>query len=131
MEREGEILSKKSKDKAGGNSVLIRRSTQRWFPLFVMPTFCCFVIGFIWPFLQGIYLSFCNFNTPKDAEWRGIENYVKAIKDPGFVNAFKNTALFAIVSIVVINVIAFAIAYALTQSRDGSCIHGRSVRCFK
>ena len=120
MEREGEILSKKSKDKAGGNSVLIRRSTQRWFPLFVLPTFCCFVIGFIWPFLQGIYLSFCNFNTPKDAEWRGIENYVKAIKDPGFVNAFKNTALFAIVSIVVINVIAFAIAYALTQKIRGA-----------
>ena len=120
MEREGEILSKKSKDKAGGNSVLIRRSTQRWFPLFVLPTFCCFVIGFIWPFLQGIYLSFCNFNTPKDAEWRGIENYIKAIKDPGFVNAFKNTALFAIVSIVVINVIAFAIAYALTQKIRGA-----------
>ena len=113
-------MSKKSKDKAGGNSVLIRRSTQRWFPLFVLPTFCCFVIGFIWPFLQGIYLSFCSFNTPKDAQWKGFENYVKAIKDPGFVNAFKNTALFAVVSIVVINVIAFAIAYALTQKLRGA-----------
>ena len=113
-------MSKRKVDRSAGNGILIRRSIQRWFPLFILPTFCCFVIGFIWPFLQGIYLSFCNFNTPKDAEWRGIENYVKAFNDPGFVNAFKNTALFAIVSIIVINVIAFAIAYALTQKIRGA-----------
>jgi len=70
--------------------------------------------------MQGIYLSFCKFNTPKDATWVGIQNYVKAFNDPGFVSAFKNTAAFAIVSIVVINVIAFAIAYALTQKMRGA-----------
>ena len=110
----------KRKAKPAGGSVLIRRATKRWAPLFILPTFCCFIIGFIWPFMQGIYLSFCNFNTPKDAKWVGIVNYAKALKDPGFVNAFKNTALFAIVSIVLINVIAFAIAYALTQKMRGS-----------
>ena len=70
--------------------------------------------------MQGIYLSFCNFNTPKDAEWVGLANYVKAFSDPGFLNAFKNTAAFAIVSIVFINVTAFAIAYALTQKMQGA-----------
>jgi len=70
--------------------------------------------------MQGIYLSFCKFNTPKDAEWVGIQNYVKAFGDPGFLNAFKNTAAFAIVSIVLINVVAFAIAYALTQKMRGA-----------
>ena len=70
--------------------------------------------------MQGIYLSFCKFNTPKDAEWVGIQNYLKAFTDPGFLNAFKNTAAFAIVSIVLINVVAFAIAYALTQKMRGA-----------
>ena len=102
------------------NSKLLRRPIQRWFPLFVLPTFLCFCIGFVWPFLQGIYLSFCNFNTPKDAVWQGISNYQKALTDPGFANAFWNTAAFAVVSIILINMVAFMIAYALTQKMRGS-----------
>ena len=67
-----------------------------------------------------MYLSFCNFNTPKDAKWVGIANYAKVFTDAGFRNAFWNTAGFAIVSIVLINVVAFAIAYALTQKMRGA-----------
>lgn len=100
--------------------MLIRRPIQKWFPLFILPTFICFCIGFIWPFIQGIYLSFCNFNTPDDATFVGISNYVKALSDPGFVHAFWNTAAFAVVSIILINVAAFAIAYALTQKMWGA-----------
>ena len=92
----------------------------RWAPLFLLPTFACFCIGFLWPFLQGIYLSFCNFNTPKDAIFNGFSNYQKVFSDPGFSNAFRNTALFTLVSLVVINVAAFAIAYALTQKFRGA-----------
>ena len=102
------------------NSLLVRRPIQRWFPLFILPTFICFIIGFIWPFAQGIYLSFCTFNTPRDAAWVGIQNYVKAFSDPGFANAFWNTAKFAVVSIILINVLAFSIAYALTQKMRGA-----------
>lgn len=107
-------------DRAGVNSRLIRRPIQKWAPLFILPTFVAFCIGFVWPFLQGIYLSFCNFNTPKDAVFKGIENYTKVFKDAGFMNAFKNTAAFAVVSIILINVIAFMIAYALTQKMRGA-----------
>ncbi len=101
-------------------SNLIRKPIQRWAPLFVLPTFLCFCIGFIWPFIQGIYLSFCNFMTPKDAKWVGLNNYIKAFKDPSFSRAFWNTAGFAVVSIVLINVCAFFIAYALTQTMRGA-----------
>ena len=113
-------MSKRSSSNEGTNGNLLRRPIRRCFPLFILPTFLCFIIGFIWPFLQGIYLSFCNFNTPKDATWVGIQNYVRGFKDPGFINAFKNTAAFAIVSIIIINVLAFTLAYALTQKIKGS-----------
>jgi len=113
-------LRKKKKVNSDVNSVLLRRSIQKWTPLFILPTFLCFVIGFVWPFMQGIYLSFCNFNTPKDAKWVGITNYMKAFSDPSFAKAFWNTAGFAVVSIVVINVLAFAIAFALTQHMKGA-----------
>lgn len=109
-------------DPSALNSRLLRRPLQRCFPIFVLPTFLAFCIGFLFPFLWGIYLSFCNFNTPLNAVWNGLENYSRIFTDDGFWNAFKNTAAVAVVSIVVINVFAFALAYALTQKLRGSNI---------
>jgi len=102
------------------NGSLVKKPIKKWACVFLLPTFLCFCIGFVWPFLQGIYLSFCNFNVPSDAVFVGFANYEKAFKDPGFAHAFWNTAAFAVVSIVVINVLAFTIAYALTQKMKGS-----------
>jgi len=101
---------------------LVQRPIKKWAPLFIMPTFAAFLIGFVWPFIQGIYLSFCNFNIPTDAKWVGLNNYAKVFKDAGFLNAFWNTAGFAVVSIILINVLAFFIAYALTQKLRGANI---------
>lgn len=101
---------------------LIRRPIQRYFPLFLLPTFAAFCIGFIYPFCKGVYLSFCKFTTTSNATWIGLGNYVKALSDASFVHAFKYTALVAIVSLVVINVLAFAVAYALTRGIKGSNI---------
>ena len=99
---------------------LVSRPIRKFSWLFLLPTFIAFFIGFVWPFMQGIWLSFCNFNTPKDWEWVGTANYLKVFKDAGFMNAFKNTASFAVVSIIIINLIAFFVAYALTQKLRGS-----------
>lgn len=93
---------------------------RRWGWLFLGPISVAFVIGFVWPFIQGIYLSFCNFRLVSDAKFIGLENYVKAISDSSFMHSFWYTALFAIVSLVLINVFAFAVAYALTQGIKGS-----------
>ena len=107
---------------AGMNGALLRKPIKRWAPLLIIPVFLAFCIGFVWPFLQGIYLSFCNFNVPADAKWIGFENFAKIRTDVGFWNAFKNTALFAVVTIIIINVFAFAIAFALTQKLRGKNI---------
>ena len=109
-----------AKRKRDANVSMAHRPLRRLAPIFILPTFAAFCIGFIWPFIQGIYLSFCNFNTPKDATWKGVENYVKVFSDAGFLNAFKNTSVFAVVSIVLINVVAFTIAYVLTQKIRGA-----------
>lgn len=105
----------------GASGDLLRKPMKRWAPLFILPVFVAFCIGFLWPFAQGIYLSFCNFNVGiSDATWNGLENYARIWKDAGFWNAFKNTALFAVVTIVLINVLAFTVAYALTQKMRGA-----------
>lgn len=112
--------SKKKPDPAALNSVLVRRPISRCAPLFVFPTFLAFIIGFLYPFIKGIYLSFCTFTTPRDAEFIGISNYVKVFQDETFVHAFWYTALFTIVSILAINLLAFTLAYILTQDIVGA-----------
>ena len=102
------------------NGNMLSGSIRKWFPLFLLPTVAAFAIGFVYPFLRGIYLSFCKFTTTSNASWIGPENYVKAIQDAGFVYSFWYTALFAIVSLLIINVLAFAVAYALTRGIRGS-----------
>ena len=102
---------------------LVQRPIRKWAPLFILPTFAAFAIGFVWPFIQGIYLFFCNFNIPTDAKWVALQNYAKVFKDAGFLNAFWNTAGFAVVSIILINVVAFFIAYALTQKMRGANLY--------
>ena len=112
----------KKKNKIVGGQTLISKSISKYFPVFMLPTVVAFCIGFVWPFIQGMYLSFCSFTIPKDAEFIGIGNYVKAIADPGFKHAFVYTAAFAVVSIVAINLLAFTVAYFLTQNIKGANI---------
>ena len=97
-----------------------KNPTRRWFWLFLGPVVAAFIIGFVWPFAQGIWLSLCKFKTISSATFIGFGNYAKALSDPSFTHAFWYTALFAIVSLVLINVLAFAVAYALTQGIKGS-----------
>ena len=51
------------------------RQTRLWSPLFLGPVVAAFAIGFVWPFIQGIYLSFCEFKLIKDARLTGFGNY--------------------------------------------------------
>ena len=93
---------------------------RRWSPLFLLPMVAAFCIGFVWPFLQGLFLSFTQFKTTSKWTWVGFENYLKAFQDESFVYSFGYTALYAIVSLMLINLLAFTIAYALTQKIKGA-----------
>lgn len=98
----------------------MEKAMKRYMPIFVLPTFCAFIIGFIVPFIMGIWLSFCKFTTVTDAKFVGFSNYMEALKDTVFRHSFWMTALFAVVSLVAINVIAFGLALALTQKMRGT-----------
>jgi len=110
----------KASGRTSGSGALLRRPIRRSWAIFMLPTAAAFVIGFVWPFVQGIYLSFCSFITTGDARWIGFGNYISAFRDRGFVYSFWYTALFALVSLVIINLLAFAVAYVLTQGIKGA-----------
>ncbi len=108
------------RDPAAHNSRLIRRPIQRMVWLFLLPTFAAFCIGFLYPFFKGAFLSFCKFKLTSQWTWVGFSNYIKALSDSSFLHAFWYTALFAFVSVVFINVLAFTVAYFLTKGIRGS-----------
>ena len=100
----------------------MEKALKRYFPFFLIPTFAAFIIGFIAPFFMGLWLSFCEFVTVQDATFVGFKNYVRAFADETFLNALGFTALFAVVSLIIINVAAFALAMMLTQKLKGTNI---------
>ena len=95
----------------------------KFFPVFVLPTLLAFTIGFIVPFIMGVYLSFCKFTTVTDAKFVGLQNYVKIFTEDGtFGHALWYTTAFTVVSVVLINVIGFAVALLLTKKIKGTNI---------
>lgn len=110
----------KNKIIMNNNASMVTRPYTKWFPLFLLPTLAAFMIGFVYPFCHGIYLSLCTFTTTSDAKFVGFGNYIKAFQDPTFLHAFWYTALFSGVSLVLINLFAFIIAYILTLGIKGS-----------
>ena len=100
----------------------MQKAIKRYFPVFVLPTMIAFTIGFIAPFLLGIYLSFCKFTTVTDARFIGLENYGKVFQDPTFLHSLWYTVLFTVLSMLLINVLAFAVAMVLTKPVRGKNI---------
>lgn len=105
---------------AESDETMLSKTYKRWIALFLLPTLAAFALGFIYPFIKGVYLSFCRFVTTGNAQWVGIDNYIKAFQDQSFVYSFIYTAVFALTSLIVINLIAFTVAYALTRGIKGS-----------
>ncbi|EHL16766.1 hypothetical protein HMPREF9629_00008 [Peptoanaerobacter stomatis] len=99
----------------------MEKTLKKYFPFFVLPTFLTFAIVFLIPFVLGVGLSFTKFTTIFNAKFVGISNYTKAFaSNQRFIQAFGFTTIFTIVTIITINIIAFAIALALTREIKGS-----------
>jgi len=98
----------------------VEKAIKKYWPIFVAPTVAAFCIGFLWPFLQGLYLSLCKFTTLKKVTFVGFENFKYALTDPEFAHVFWFTAAFTVVSTIFINVIAFTIALILTRKIRGT-----------
>lgn len=98
----------------------MNKSIRKYFPIFVLPTFAAFIIGFIVPFILGIYLSFCKFTTVTDAEFIGLSNYKGVFADETFIHSLWFTALFTVVSVITINLFAFIVALLLTKKFKGT-----------
>ena len=102
----------------------MEKSIRKYWPIFVLPTILAFLIGFLIPFLTGLYLSFCNFTTVSDATFVGLSNYIRIFTDPtsNFTHALWVTSLFTVVNVILINVFGFVLALLLVRGFRGTNI---------
>jgi len=98
----------------------VEKRLKYYFPIFALPTLLAFLVAFLIPFILGMYLSFTEFTTVMDAKWVGLSNYAKAFGNKEFINALWFTGKFTVVSVITINICAFALALLLTRGLKGS-----------
>lgn len=99
-----------------GQSEMAQRN--RTFALFVMPALSAFSVFVIYTFLSGIYLSMTDWtglNTGRET-FIGLSNYFSIFKDFSFVYSLYRTGLYSVISILVINFVAFFLAMMVTQN---------------
>ena len=74
-----------------------------------------FTVVLIVPFINGFYYTFTNWDGFEATKLVGFTNYVKSFQDPMFWSTLRFTALFVVVSLVAVNVVAFGLALIVTS----------------
>ncbi|MGK9220477.1 MULTISPECIES: carbohydrate ABC transporter permease [unclassified Microbacterium] len=100
-----------------GGDRRVRRSRKRVEPiyyLFLLPSLLLFTLAITLPGVIGIVFSFTDSIGLGDWKFIGFTNYVAAFSDPAILSSFLFTFGFSLVTVVVVNVIAFLLAVGLT-----------------
>lgn len=99
----------------------MQKMLKKYFPVFVLPTLAAFAVLFLIPFIMGIYLSFTEFKVVNESTWVGLKNYISIfVKDETFLHSLWLTVKFTAVSVVTVNLIAFALALLMTKGLKGT-----------
>lgn len=81
---------------------------------FLIPALAFFLIFWIYPVLQLFYYSITDFNGINyDFDFVGFKNYVKVLSNGTLTNSMKNTLIYAVVTVVISNILGLAIAMIL------------------
>ncbi len=94
------------------------KGSKLWFGVFVFPILLAFLIVVIVPMIMGIYYSFTDWNgILNNADWVGMSNYLEVLReDKEFLDSFIFTGKFALVSVILINLIGFSLALLVTRN---------------
>lgn len=98
----------------------MKHQKKTWFYLFAAPVVLALIIVVVIPFLYGVYYSFTNWDAVAKGEFIGLANYQALFSDSGFWSAIGFTVKFAVVSILLINVIGLGLAMLVTSKFKGA-----------
>ncbi|MCK4241306.1 MAG: sugar ABC transporter permease [Candidatus Atribacteria bacterium] len=90
------------------------------FSSFLLPAFILYSIFFLFPFFSGILYSFTRWNGISfSKEFIGIENFKEIFSDKRFLNSLFFTFKYALLNVIFINILAFALALMLDRTVKG------------
>lgn len=92
-----------------------RRHVEPIYWLFLLPALAAFTLFIAYPAVEGILMSFTNSVGFGEYDWIGIRNYIALFRDENIVSSYGFTFLFALSTVVLVNVIAFFLALGLTS----------------
>lgn len=96
------------------------KNSRKDFGMFALPGMFCFFAVVIIPFLYGVYLTMTDWNgVAKVKNFVGLKNFVGVMKDGKFWTSLGLTFKYVIVVVLLVNIIAFLIAYLLTRGIKG------------
>lgn len=92
----------------------------RQFLLFAGPAAVLFCAVVILPFIYGLYLTFTSWDgISKTKPFVGFSNYIAAAQDTAYWQALGRTAVYAVIAVVLVNAVAFLLAYLVTSGVKG------------
>jgi raffinose/stachyose/melibiose transport system permease protein len=74
-----------------------------------------FTVVLIVPFVNGFYYTFTDWDGFKTDKFVGLTNYTDSFGEPAFWTTLRFTALFVVVSLILVNVVAFGLALIVTS----------------
>jgi len=92
------------------------------FLLFALIPLSIFTVVLLYPFIQGMYLTFTNWNGFTHDKYVGLANYTKSLRDPAFWVTLRFTFKYVVVSVITINAVAFGLALLVTSKLKSSNI---------
>lgn len=95
-------------------------SQLKKFALFALLPLAIFAVVLVYPFIQGMYLTFTNWDGFAHDKYVGFANYTKSLKDPEFWVTLRFTVKYVLVSLVAINAVAFGLALLVTAKLKSS-----------
>ncbi|AZZ57054.1 carbohydrate ABC transporter permease [Rathayibacter iranicus] len=92
-----------------------RRPAERIHYLLLLPALILFTLAVTVPAVTGIFFSFTDSLGFGDWQFIGITNYEAAFSDPAILQSYAFTIGFAVVTVLLVNVIAFLLALGMTS----------------
>ena len=91
--------------------------------LFLLPALALMGVFTFYPFVQGLTLSFQNWDGVGATSWVGVANYQRVIGDNIFWASLGNAGIFGLVGFVLGNILSLGMALAVNSMRRGATFY--------
>lgn len=99
----------------------VRRAVTGY--LFLLPALALMGVFTFYPFVQGLALSFQEWDGVGATSWVGLSNYQRAIGDTIFWASLGNAGIFGVVGFVLGNILSLGMALAVNSMKRGSTFY--------